>query len=717
MSQDSDSPASHDDVEVVDEEAPQDEGSSKGGSSGDQDKPVTVQLVKLPMAFRAGKRNARASDDEESLSNSSAESDDDDDDDDDDELPSSSSSSASTNSSDDDIDWFDGQNADYLAMKCSFQVDQQQRENVAAYVSLPRSRITQLSGLRQQLLRMLRRQLIQRGFRGIKSVRLPWSNDVEWLEALSSDSKVIQCVLTVPETEAPEAVVLAENVARQLRAISYQSRAAMDPTQVASKLAALLEYLRGQQQQEQLDPNSLVDGYEGFSLMTLACASSYPPVIESLLALGGDPLLSDGSGQNGLQTAAKAGRSDVLGVLFEQQHFEVGQEELSAQVERGVYRNWLPLHLAICSGDTTCVSMLLDRATERHFEPIARIGRNVFHLCALYSNIKVAASLLERISDDLRGRLLAAQDSRGATPLILAALQRKADLATLYIRVSPSIADTVDAQDLAGDTALHHAFSVQGQRISNYCEPISAEHFPTAYVLIVLGNANINIANREGDLPFDLLPLPSANLLEAIASDRQAFLDITWSSLFQPNNPFFETNLAISKNFRGLIADHLQDIDRVSRELASQGGCPVFSADKVPSRRRKPVPEHNLFLNQLREELDQLPPSSAATSSSSSSSSSSGNAAQCPFGFTNDSASKASSSAPEAKCPFGFTGPNPHVSPHSSSSSSSSPSASTPQSKGVSSDLVIGLIGGAIVALVGVAVVALVANKRREQQI
>ena len=377
----------------------------------------------------------------------------------------------------------------------------------------------------------------------------------------------------------------------------------------------------------------------------------------------------DGQGWNAFHVAAKAGRADVVELLLRSSLFD----DVNSHVEGGVYRGWTALQLAISSGHAAVVQRLLAVPGVLSFELVTKNARNLYHLAANYAPLAVLRLLFAH--DASRGALISSADSLGTTPLALAALQAKPEVVQFLLAHDPALPLTLAAQDASGDTALHHAFTVQAQRLTSFREPISPDKFDAAYLLVLAGAPTL-VANMDGDVPFDLLPAPTAALFELAAQRRLELAEHGLSTLpallaAARGQGAPHPGLLRVGGLREAVEAHLQDVRTVVQMLDAQSGCPMFSASNAqPSRRRKPVPETNIFLERLSAEILPLAEQQRAASSQPQA-----GGGECPLGFKGQS--------PHGKqeqggaCPFGFTGKNPHQ-PSASSSSSSASSSITP---------------------------------------
>jgi len=165
-----------------------------------------------------------------------------------------------------------------------------------------------------------------------------------------------------------------------------------------------------------------------------------------------------------------------------------------------------PLHLAASLNSPHSVEIIhyllqkgadINRFDVKNRTPLWRAVRAV-----QYSNVKV---LLESKSNpDIA-------DESGITPLHLAASQAQHHLVILLMnhKADPNI------QDNMGDMALHHCAQIQIQRlIYNFNLSLRFPHLETFFYMLVYGNANPNIQNKEGDCPLDIIDAPLADLFD-----------------------------------------------------------------------------------------------------------------------------------------------------------------------------------------------------------
>jgi len=167
-----------------------------------------------------------------------------------------------------------------------------------------------------------------------------------------------------------------------------------------------------------------------------------------------------------------------------------------------------PLHLAASLSSPhseQIINYLLDKGADlnrldvKNRTPLWRAVRAV-----QFNNVKV---LLEAGANPDIG------DETGITPLHLAASQGQQHVCLILMsyKADPNI------QDKMGDMALHHCAQVQIQRlIYNFNLNLRYPHIETFFSMLIYGNANPNIQNKEGDSPFDIIDAPLADLFDYI---------------------------------------------------------------------------------------------------------------------------------------------------------------------------------------------------------
>jgi len=176
-----------------------------------------------------------------------------------------------------------------------------------------------------------------------------------------------------------------------------------------------------------------------------------------------------------------------------------------------------PLHLAASLNSPNSVEIIkyllqkgadINRLDVKNRTPLWRAVRAV-----LYSNVKV---LLEsEANPDIA-------DESGVTPLHLAASQAQHHLVVLLMNhnADPNI------QDSMGDMALHHCAQVQIQRlIYNFNLTLRFPHLETFFYMLVYGNANPNVQNKEGDCPLDIIDGPVADYLITTINTNSTYLN------------------------------------------------------------------------------------------------------------------------------------------------------------------------------------------------
>ncbi|KAL6042836.1 Ankyrin repeat containing protein [Balamuthia mandrillaris] len=187
-----------------------------------------------------------------------------------------------------------------------------------------------------------------------------------------------------------------------------------------------------------------------------------------------------------------------------------------------VYTGYTPLHFACSRAECGPVlAVLLQKPKTQRKGGIINVnarnykGQTPLHVCCSNGHPSLATVLMRQPDLDLNP-----VDDDMLTPLMLsAATEREAFLKLLLNE--ETVRHNINQQDKMGDTALHHAFQIQLQRLFSNNYPISPVQEGIAYILVREG-ASLTIANKDKRRAIEYASSAFSALLKLVHSCRHS---------------------------------------------------------------------------------------------------------------------------------------------------------------------------------------------------
>uniref|UniRef100_A0A7N6A328 Ankyrin repeat domain 28b n=1 Tax=Anabas testudineus TaxID=64144 RepID=A0A7N6A328_ANATE len=229
---------------------------------------------------------------------------------------------------------------------------------------------------------------------------------------------------------------------------------------------------------------------EGWTPLSLACASGHQECVSLLLHHGASPMTRDYTHKKtAIHAAAMNGHPECLRLLMSSntQHINVDVQDTNGQT---------PLMLAVLNGHTECVYALLSQGAS--VEKQDRWGRTALHRGAVTGQEECVEALIQR------GASVCVKDIRGRSPLHLAsACGRVGALGALLQTSSTSQANT-HLTDNQGYTPLHWA-CYNGTRIYEsvwcMCSSMTDNEGVAEMLIDSLGTTIVNTTDSKGRTP------------------------------------------------------------------------------------------------------------------------------------------------------------------------------------------------------------------------